>query len=88
MTMRRLFLALAWAGTLAAQTFIQMSDAQFGMFPKNASFDHETVNLEFAIANRLKPAFVVITDDLINDPGSVAQGVARSNPVAPTTFSM
>jgi hypothetical protein len=57
-----LFLALAWAGTLAAQTLIQMSDAQFGMFTKNASFEHETVNLEFAIAsaNRLKPAFVVV----------------------------
>ena len=38
MMIRRLFLALAWAGTLAAQTFIQMSDAQFGMFTKNASF--------------------------------------------------
>ncbi len=40
-----------------------------------ASFEHETVNLEFAIAsaNRLKPAFVVITGDLINDPASAAR---------------
>jgi hypothetical protein len=45
-----LFVGLACAGTLAAQTFIQMSDPQFGMFTKNASFEHETVNLEFAIA--------------------------------------
>jgi len=37
MTMRRLCLALAWAGTPAAQTFSQMSDAQFGMVTKNAS---------------------------------------------------
>jgi len=75
MMMRRLFVGLACAGTLAAQTFIQMSDPQFGMFTKNASFEHETVNLEFAIAsaNRLKPAFVVITGDLINDPASAAQ---------------
>jgi hypothetical protein len=38
------------------------------MFMKNASLEDETVNLEFAIAaaNRLKPAFVVITGDLIN----------------------
>ena len=56
MMIRRLFVGLACAGTLAAQTFIQMSDPQFGMFTKNASFEHETVNLEFAIAsaNRLK----------------------------------
>jgi len=75
MTMRRLILALACASALAGQTFIQMSDPQFGMFTKNAGFEHETVNLEFAIAsaNRLKPAFVVITGDLINDPASAAQ---------------
>jgi len=60
MTIRRIFLALCFAGTLAAQTFIQMSDPQFGMYTKNATFEHETVNFEFAIAsaNRLKPAFV------------------------------
>jgi hypothetical protein len=34
---RRLFVGLACAGTFAAQTFIQMSDPQFGMFTKNAS---------------------------------------------------
>ena len=52
-----------------------MSDRQFGMFTKNASSEHETANLEFAIAsaNRLKPAFVVITGDLIKDPASAAQ---------------
>lgn len=52
-----------------------MSDPQFGMFTKNASFEQETVNLEFAIAsaNRLKPAFVVITGDMINNPASAAQ---------------
>lgn len=56
-------------------TFIQMSDPQFGMFTANKSFEHETANFEFAIAtaNRLKPAFVVITGDLINDTGNAAQ---------------
>lgn len=56
-------------------TFIQMSDPQFGMFTANKTFEHETANFEFAIAtaNRLKPAFVVITGDLINDAGSPAQ---------------
>ena len=67
MTIQRLFLALAFAGTLGAQTFIQMSDPQFGMYTKNANFEHETVNFEFAIANanRLRPAFVVITGETI-----------------------
>lgn len=56
-------------------TFIQMSDPQFGMFTANKSFDHETANFEFAIAtaNRLKPAFVIVTGDLINLGGDPAQ---------------
>lgn len=75
MIIRRVLLAISFTGALAAQTFIQMSDPQFGMFTKNASFVHETVNFEFAIAtaNRLKPVFVIITGDLINDPASSAQ---------------
>ena len=51
MIIRRLLFALSPAGARAGQTFVQMSDPQFGMFTKNASFEHETVNLEFAIAN-------------------------------------
>jgi 3',5'-cyclic AMP phosphodiesterase CpdA len=52
-----------------------MSDPQFGMYEKDQGFTHETANFEFAIAtaNRLKPAFVVITGDLINKPGDTAQ---------------
>src|SRR3954465_12405039 len=75
MTIRRLLLALSFAGTLAAQTFLHLSDPQFGMYTKNANFAHETVNFEFAIAtaNRLKPAFVIITGDLINEAGNAAQ---------------
>jgi 3',5'-cyclic AMP phosphodiesterase CpdA len=75
MTIRGILLGIAAAGALAAQTFIQMSDPQFGMYRKNESFEHETANFEFAIAtaNRLKPAFVVVTGDLINDPGNAAQ---------------
>ncbi len=61
--------------SLAAQTFIQMTDPQFGMYEKNLGFAHETDNFEFAIAtaNRLKPAFVVVTGDLVNQPGNAAQ---------------
>src|SRR5438132_6785869 len=75
MTLRRILLALTAAATLGAQTFIQMSDPQFGMFTKDAGFEHETANFEFAIAaaNRLKPAFVVITGDLTNKAGDAAQ---------------
>jgi serine/threonine-protein phosphatase CPPED1 len=70
-----MFLALAFAGTLAAQTFIQMTDTQFGMFTNDKEFAHETANFEFAIAaaNRLMPAFVIVTGDLINKPGDAAQ---------------
>ncbi|SPF34616.1 Metallophosphoesterase [Candidatus Sulfopaludibacter sp. SbA4] len=75
MTIPRLVLGLALAGTLAAQTFIQMSDPQFGMYTKNQGFEHETANFEFAIAtaNRLKPAFVVVAGDLINQSSNAAQ---------------
>jgi hypothetical protein len=75
MTLRSIVCGLACAGALAAQTFIQMSDPQFGMFSKNQAFDHETANFEYAIAtaNRLKPAFVVVTGDLINESGNAAQ---------------
>src|SRR5580765_3686769 len=75
MMMKSVISTLALAGGLAAQSFIQMSDPQFGMYTKDLSFEHETVNFDFAIAtaNRLKPAFVVITGDLINKPGDAAQ---------------
>jgi predicted phosphodiesterase len=75
MTIQRLLLALTLTGTLAAQTFIQMSDPQFGMYTKDKDFAQETANFEFAIAtaNRLKPAFVVITGDLINKSDDAAQ---------------
>ncbi len=82
----RFWLLPAMAAALCAQpatpppvavppTFIQMSDPQFGMYTANKDFVHETANFEFAIAtaNRLKPAFVVITGDLINDGRDAAQ---------------
>jgi 3',5'-cyclic AMP phosphodiesterase CpdA len=73
--MRRIALGLWFAGALAAQTFIQMSDPQFGMYTENKGFEHETANFEFAIAaaNRLKSAFVVVTGDLIHDSTDAAQ---------------
>jgi 3',5'-cyclic AMP phosphodiesterase CpdA len=55
--------------------FIQMTDPQFGFFSANKDFSKETVNFEKAIkeANRLHPAFVIITGDLVNKPGDKAQ---------------
>ena len=51
--------------------FIQLSDPQLGMFTENTNFVQETANYEFAVAtvNRLKPAFVVVTGDLVHRPG-------------------
>jgi 3',5'-cyclic AMP phosphodiesterase CpdA len=75
MILRLTIYALAFTGALSSQSFIQMSDPQFGMFQKDAGFQHETVNFDFAIAtaNRLKPAFVVITGDLVNNRESAAE---------------
>ena len=55
--------------------FLQFSDPQFGMFTADKEFSQETLNFELAIAtaNRLKPAFVVVTGDLINKAGDTAQ---------------
>lgn len=55
--------------------FVQLSDPQFGMSNNDIDFIQDTVNAEFAIAtvNRLKPAFVVMTGDLVNKPGDRAQ---------------
>src|SRR5205809_1355454 len=55
--------------------FLQFSDPQFGMFTADKDFAQETANFEFAIAaaNRLHPAFVVVTGDLVNKEGDAAQ---------------
>jgi 3',5'-cyclic AMP phosphodiesterase CpdA len=52
-----------------------MTDPQFGMYAENKGFAQETANFEFAVAtaNRLKPAFVVVTGDLVNAAGDAAQ---------------
>jgi serine/threonine-protein phosphatase CPPED1 len=55
--------------------FVQLSDPQMGMFAADSNFVQETANLEFAVAtlNRIRPAFVVVTGDLVNKPGDAAQ---------------
>ncbi|MBL9187237.1 MAG: metallophosphoesterase [Opitutaceae bacterium] len=80
--LRRLAFALAGALSLAAAAraaepffFIQLSDPQLGMFTDNRDFSQDAANFEFAVAavNRLRPAFVVITGDLVHKPGDAAQ---------------
>ncbi|MDP3070263.1 MAG: metallophosphoesterase [Opitutaceae bacterium] len=80
--LRRLAFALAGALSLAAAAraaepffFIQLSDPQLGMFTDNRDFTQDAANFEFAVAavNRLRPAFVVITGDLVHKPGDAAQ---------------
>lgn len=55
--------------------FIQLSDPQLGMFTNNRDFAQDATNFEFAVTavNRLRPAFVVITGDLVHKPGDAAQ---------------
>src|SRR5512147_500825 len=55
--------------------FLQFSDTQFGMFTADKDFAQETANFELAIAtaNRLRPAFVIVTGDLVNKAGDAAQ---------------
>ena len=55
--------------------FIQLSDPQLGMFTENKDFAQDAANFAFAVTavNRLRPAFVVITGDLVHKPGDAAQ---------------
>lgn len=82
----RLFIALligVLPGTLFAKSrsevkpyfFIQLSDPQFGFFSKNKGFEKETALYEKAVMeiNRLKPDFVVITGDFVNDHNDQTQ---------------
>ena len=71
------WLALVPAGAVAAEPFffIQLSDPQMGMFSDNKDFVQDAANFEFAVAtvNHLRPAFVVITGDLVNKGGDATQ---------------
>src|SRR5258708_34068019 len=74
----KILTALALCGPLlnaADLFFVQMADPQFGMYSNNADFSQETANFEFAIANanRLRPSFVVVCGDLVNQAGDPRQ---------------
>lgn len=55
--------------------FVQMSDPQFGFYTENKSFDIETRHFEEAVkkVNRLHPAFVIVTGDLVHKTFDSAQ---------------
>src|SRR5260370_8621942 len=77
-TLTRILAALILGGPLlnaADLFFVQMADPQFGMYSNNADFSQETANFQFAIANanRLRPSFVVVCGDLINQARNAAQ---------------
>jgi 3',5'-cyclic AMP phosphodiesterase CpdA len=72
-----LLLLVFAARTFAADPFffIQAADPQFGMFAADKNFTQETANWTFAIANinRLHPAFLVVSGDLVDKAGDPAQ---------------
>lgn len=92
----RFLLVLVFAGILCAASaqeaplyFVQLSDPQFGMYTENKGFEQETANYEFAVAavNRLRPAFVVVTGDLVHkagDPAETAEYLRITGRIAPS----
>jgi 3',5'-cyclic AMP phosphodiesterase CpdA len=55
--------------------FVQITDPQFGMITANKDYAQETVLLEKAVTaiGRLDPAFVIVTGDMVNEPGDDGQ---------------
>jgi serine/threonine-protein phosphatase CPPED1 len=55
--------------------FVQITDPQFGMITANKDYKQETVLFEKAVAivNRLDSAFVILTGDMVNEPGDEGQ---------------
>ena len=74
------FMAILFAGIAGCSQsepyfFIHLTDPQFGMMENNTSFSRETEIVTNAVSaiNRLNPAFVVITGDLVNEGGNMEQ---------------
>jgi 3',5'-cyclic AMP phosphodiesterase CpdA len=70
-----IFILAARAFAADPAFFIQASDPQFGMYTSDKDFVQETANWAFTVANvnRLHPAFLVVTGDLVNKTGDAAQ---------------
>ncbi|MCK9501285.1 metallophosphoesterase [Lascolabacillus massiliensis] len=54
---------------------VQITDPQFGFFDENSGFEKETIQYSEAISqiNKLKPDFVVITGDFVNNSRDLNQ---------------
>ncbi len=68
----------AGAGEEARFFFVHLSDPQLGFFDENRTFHREVENLRRTVEhlNRIRPALVVVTGDLIHRPGDKAQAEA------------
>lgn len=71
-----LFLSCSFLSSQKGEfSFIQITDPQFGMISNNKDVSGETALYTKAVekVNQIKPAFVVITGDLVNDMTNKAQ---------------
>ena len=70
-----LFVSIAGCTQSEPYFFVHLSDPQLGMMEINADFSKESEMVADAISaiNRLNPAFVVITGDLVNQEGNMEQ---------------
>lgn len=78
--MKRCILALSLLLAVACNsfepfTFVHMSDTQIGFIDKSPAFTHSDSLMKAAIlaTNALKPAYVFITGDLLNEPDNAVQ---------------
>lgn len=60
--------------------FAQLADTQFGMFEKDERWDKETALFTRAVAhiNRIKPRFVIVCGDLVNQPAGTPLYAAQT----------
>lgn len=71
--------AVLWALCMSAQqkpfSFVQISDPQLGFYDDNKSISRDSLQLEEAVRhiNRIRPAFVVVTGDMVNSSKSIRQ---------------
>ena len=72
-----LFLFASMVGCTSSQPyfFVHITDTQLGMMENNAGFSQESEMIAHTVLeiNRLNPAFVVITGDLVHQEGNMEQ---------------
>jgi 3',5'-cyclic AMP phosphodiesterase CpdA len=53
--------------------FVQITDPQLGFYPEKMEIEQQDFRKGIAVSNQLKPDFVVITGDLVNEPRDTNQ---------------